>query len=607
MRNIITTLFLFLAVVAMAQSPKDNPAEDVIRTTHFPKLKPLVMTHIPGAPVLSQPQRLDGTEQEIRTTKHGLCYPALYDWNHDGKLDLILGEFSTGNKENNLKVYLNVGTKKKPKFTGKYFYARDTHDSIMSNFQWCCIGIHPRFIDINHDGYLDILSGQYNPGWITVWYGSKDGFLPMQLIPQEGDKDFANPKKRGLDPESPLSTDYWQYTSAGFGDYNGDGLEDLFVGGTNGLRVALNVGTKSEPKFGLRKHLLFVDGTRLLTIDKDPYRYDTKTYMTPIDWDGDGVLDILATDNYSMKECNAISFFRGVRTTQGLRFEKPVPLFTAADGSKALPGCQPMITVADVNGDGVNDIVFGLSIPTINGYEATDSVGWQWTDDLGIEMPGKDAGETMCNGTPIDSFKKTVHSNPGFERFYLGKLKDDKYLTLRHRGYPFVMYGHKSKDQAKPLPVVTVAPPKEIPTERFADDENSHVSYQITSKLNDSEGEIDVIVDFADGWHGYADLGDPDKQEFIPTTVKVELPKGFFLSGTVQKPYNNGGQIYLGRQVFKQYYFALSKEARELLKGGKLPVKVTISYQVCNEQMCLPPVEHEVEKTFDVNLKDQEH
>ena len=100
-----TALLLLSGSSAVAQYPKDDPADEARRTTNFPQLKPLVMTPIAGAPILSQPQRIDGNKLEIRTGKHGLCYPAVYDWNGDGLPDLLLGEFSTGKLENNMKIY----------------------------------------------------------------------------------------------------------------------------------------------------------------------------------------------------------------------------------------------------------------------------------------------------------------------------------------------------------------------------------------------------------------------------------------------------------------------------------------------------------------------
>lgn len=598
MKKHILTLALLVSVgSAMAQYPIENPKEDIIRTAGFPRLKQLVMTNIPGAPILSQPQRIDGSKLEIRTGKHGLCYPVLYDWNKDGKLDLILGEFSTGDKENNLKIYLNEGSKKKPKFSGRYFYAKDTRDSIISNSQWCCIGIHPRFVDLNCDGTLDILSGQYNPGLISWWKGSDGGFLPQQYVEQEGyieGKHYTDP-----DRTSPNSNEYWNYTSANFADLNGDGLLDLFVGGGGGLRVALNVGTKEHPKFGLRQPLLGLDGKQIEAKTTNDKSWVYKTYMTPIDWDGDGTLDILATNEYNNSESYAVYFFRGVNTNLGLRFEKPLPLFTAIDGGKALPGCQPMITVGDLNGDGVNDLVLGLSVPTYDKYIASDSIAWQWIVDLKIQMPGKDAGEFYMY-TTLDSIKNKIHDDKFMRDYYLGTLKDEKYLTLRHKGYPFVMYGKINPVKAT-AKTAHVEPPAPSQTEKFNAEEP--VGYRISNTLEQHDyGYVEVLLDIKDGWHGYADLGDPKKQEFIPTKVSFELPDDVMKSGPVNEPYAVGG-IYHGAISFKQYYVLCNPANGSKYTKDTLPVKVKISYQVCNDQICLPPAEHELEKTFTIKKK----
>ena len=81
-----------------------------------------------------------------------------------------------------------------------------------------------------------------------------------------------------------------------------------------------------------------------------------KSYVTPVDWDYDGVLDLLVTHEYGKKSHNPVEFFRGINTDKGLRFAKKQPLFVDADGKKALPGCQPMISVTDFNGDGLADL-----------------------------------------------------------------------------------------------------------------------------------------------------------------------------------------------------------------------------------------------------------
>ena len=617
MKLFSTVIGLFCATAVLAQ----NPQEDKIKTTDFPKLKKLVSTEIPGAITFSQPKLITGTKQEIRTEKHGLIYPAFYDWNKDGKKDLLLGEFETGDTGSNIKVYLNKGSKRKPKFTGEYFYATDVKGDTITNYQWCCIGIHPRIVDLDQDGYEDILSGQYNPGAISWWRGSKDGFLPRKIVPQEG-YNTAGPSEThgtqlGSAPWQPEHLMYWNYTTTDFGDFNGDGLLDLFVGGSGDMRVALNVGTKENPKFGLRNYLHHVDGSILyvkkpkqkeIEETRKQLRYPLmsgvmKTYIKPVDWDKDGVLDLLVTYEYKKEGHNPIDFYRGVQTDKGLRFEKRVPVITAKDGSKALPGVQPMITLTDYNNDGVQDIVLGLSVPTINGFEAANKVAWAWAGDLGIQMPGKDAGRQikyMEGG--IDDIIAQVKKESWRKSSLLGKLDDFKYLTMRHRGYVFVMYGKKATTKATPKTGVVAAPKyerKAIPNEVVKKGNlGGPVNYsaKVPERTNHrGVFEAEVTITFDKGWHGYVDNKANKNDGFIPTTVAFEYPDFIVPAGEVIAPeesYKGLSKVYKGTVTFKQK-FKFKKMGREKL--FKLPksyeVQAHIKFQTCDENMCLPPKE----------------
>jgi thiol-disulfide isomerase/thioredoxin len=594
---------------------------DLLFSTGLPKFPGITNTDIPGAPLLGQPMPITGTEREIRTEKHGLAYPAFYDWNHDGKIDLLLGEFETGQTGSDIKVYLNTGTNERPAYTGKYFYATDVRGDTMTSYQWCCIGTHPRLADLDQDGYVDILTGQYNPGQISWWRGTKDGFQPRQFVDQQGYKGtmYSSIVEPNLE-EDPESLDYWNYTSAGFADFNGDGLTDLFVGGFGELRVALNTGTKEHPQFGLRKYLLGIDGYPLSVVPpndkeveeahkeyrKPHYSGVIKAFITPVDWDGDGVLDLLVTHLYGNKKTkDPVVFFRGVQTDKGLRFEKAQPLFTANDVPKTFPGCQPNIAVTDYNHDGVPDLVIGISLPTVNGFNIDSTVEWSYLDDFGLEAPGKDAGrQTEWNGG-LEKVKARLQKDSGFKTFLMGKMSDEKYLTLRHRGHVYVMPGKKNSQKAVARKGVIAQDEFKVPEapKTKTGGGEGPVSYEVKAPVTIGSGAIGMIeVDlrFKEGWYGYANTDANIAGGWIPTRVEYNFPDGLDKMSTPLIPdphFKGGAMVYSGDSVVFRQQFMKSRRTKSggAPAPGEYTIGVTIRYQTCNEEKCLPPVTKKLE------------
>ena len=614
----------------------------------FPKLEPM---EIPGAPKLSEPFLVMAGDQPVLTEKHGLAAPALWDWDGDGKRDLLVGEFWTNNSDfplgsggSTIRVYLNVGTDAEPRFTEEFEWARDTEGTIMEIPQWCCIGFTPMFYDLNDDGYKDMISGQYHPGEVTWFRGSADGFLPGENLPQEGDPaSNGNPGWRDYDGEpGDIGTfNYWVYTSAAFGDLDDDGDYDLIVGGSGGLRVSENIGGPRNPSFGVRKLLLDVNGqplqTRSYTESEVQYMQtglgmarsgDGKPNPLAVDWDQDGVLDLLVTDSYRSPNSRAVSYFRGVKTPDGHRFEPGIDLLPAEAGAKAIPGSGQRVYVDDWNADGVNDLIIGASVATVNGGEFSDELSWEWEDVNKVESAGKDPGlgpprprptaethramyadiaarraqegETFAMPSDEELERSAVEQQPYWDAT-IGRLYEmgkGYWLTMRHQGRVYVMLGSKN-DEAEPMIATNAAAIEDgtgsgesNPAESDSPDQPlSPVSVRVDPMVVLETGrsaDINVHLDMQDGWYIYAATGRNVGQGMKETRVSFSVPDGLEAAGAVQRPpfrFKGSYDVHMGKGVT----WGQPVEATAGTLPGLYEVSAEVTYQTCKDDLCLLP------------------
>jgi hypothetical protein len=200
-------------------------------------------------------------------------------------------------------------------------------------------------VELNGDGILDVITGEYAPGNILFFAGTKDGFRAPIVI---AEKDVI---------DSVQNTDFTMAAACAL-DWDGDGDQDLVVGSTSGkVLLNLNEGTKTEFHFGKRVPLV-AGGA--------PMKVKQKSHPIAVDWDGDGVLDLLVGD-----ECTGVTFFRGhpdrtfepgVSVFSGRKIPLDQPFDQVLDrwhAESKLPGYRVRLTTNDWNEDGKLDLLVG--------------------------------------------------------------------------------------------------------------------------------------------------------------------------------------------------------------------------------------------------------
>lgn len=112
--------------------------------------------------------------------------------------------------------------------------------------------------------------------------------------------------------------------------------------------------------------------------------------------------------------------------------------------------------------------------------------------------------------------------------------------------------------------------------------------------VNDT-GRIEISFSFEEGWYGYAETASNIAAGWIPTKVEFEFPDGFEKTGALIIPksiFKAGAEVYIGKDLkFVQTvkYTGRDKDGKPVSRKERI-INVTVHYQTCDEEKCLPPV-----------------
>jgi hypothetical protein len=234
-----------------------------------------------ASPKYEEPRKVEAGGKVLDV--FGWPSPNFADWDGDGDLDLLCGEFLDG-----FTYFENEGTRAQPRYAAGVRVKRPDGQPLVMDLQM----ITPTAIDWDEDGDFDLICGDEDGRVAFIENTGKRGadHAPLFLAPRYFRQEAHDVKFGAL------------VTPVGC-DWDGDGDWDLICGNTAGyIAFVENLSGKGveQPKWAEPKRL--EAGGKVLRILAGPngsiqgpceakWGYTTQSVC---DWDGDGLLDIVA-------------------------------------------------------------------------------------------------------------------------------------------------------------------------------------------------------------------------------------------------------------------------------------------------------------------------
>jgi hypothetical protein len=313
----------------------------------------VVLLILTSSAIGAEPELKAGAKLMLRGSRQqGWAAPEVADWDNDGLNDVVVGHSSGA-----LFVYLNRGVGK----TGITFERRSIsrRDGFANGgvpiWAWrfnkatcVCPGpgrISPRVVDWDNDGKKDLVIGDGRGAQTRIWRNVGTDKTPV----------FSTHHLHYLPPDAGIRP-YHETVQPCIADWNADGNKDLIMGRNRGVYVYLNEGTDAAPKFDFDRSRL---GAKIRNV------FPTER-LSPafVDWDADGKRDLVVGSQQG-----EVWFVRNVGSKTQPRFNGYTPV--RADGKDVHVGSEARIAVADLDGDGRQDLLVGADNGVVWFFQAS--------------------------------------------------------------------------------------------------------------------------------------------------------------------------------------------------------------------------------------------
>lgn len=304
-------------------------------------------------PALSPPRYLEQMDPYVKSG--ALSRPVAFDWNGDGKLDLL-----AGNSAGYIQYFENVGTRQVPAFENRGYlkaggktirHVAGPNGSVQgpAEEKWGYTNISVADWDL--DGLPDIVVNDITGA--VMWYrnvgaAGRPELAPAQPVEVEWKGPTPKPDWVWWEPKGKQLVTQWR-TTPKIVDWDGDGLPDLVMLNHQGyLSLFRRKRENGKLSLGAPERIFLTPEGRFLNLSAGRAGASGRRKIEFFDLDHDGDLDLITDSD------DGPIWYENTGTQARPVFRKVGLLVPAR-----LPGHNPTPNVADWNGDGKPDVIVG--------------------------------------------------------------------------------------------------------------------------------------------------------------------------------------------------------------------------------------------------------